>query len=158
MFLSEWREFLSAPCLARKKTWYFASRCCRNSARPWHTSEHVSFLGGLRTYQHLGSGFLYYQIDIFIFKKKSEVPHNRWRRNILISAALSLRALNPAREFSYSDSDLAAFCSLQRICQDSTFAEKCPSFSSGRPQIQKLMRMWTTRIFGRVRKAVRSDY
>jgi len=55
MFLSEWREFPSAPCLARKKTWWqLASRCCWNRARPWHASEIVSFLVGLRTYQHLG--------------------------------------------------------------------------------------------------------
>jgi len=57
MFLSEWREFPSAPCLARgkKKTWWkLASRCCWNRARPWHASELVSFLVGLRTYQHSG--------------------------------------------------------------------------------------------------------
>ena len=34
MFLSEWREFPSAPCLAEKKTrWQLASRCCWNRAR-----------------------------------------------------------------------------------------------------------------------------
>ena len=56
MFLSEWREFSSAPCLAgKKKTWWqLASRCCWNRARPWHASELVSFLVGLRTYQHPG--------------------------------------------------------------------------------------------------------
>jgi len=32
MFLSEWSEFLSAPCLARKETWYRTSRCCWNRA------------------------------------------------------------------------------------------------------------------------------
>ena len=30
------------------------SRCCWNHARPWHASELVSFLVGLRTYQHPG--------------------------------------------------------------------------------------------------------
>jgi len=55
MFLSEWREFPSAPCLAEKKTlWQLASRYCWNQARPWHASELVSFLVGLRTYQHTG--------------------------------------------------------------------------------------------------------
>jgi len=55
MFLSEWREFPSAPCLAGKKTWWqLASRCCWNLARPWHASELVSFLVGLKTYQHPG--------------------------------------------------------------------------------------------------------
>jgi len=50
MFLSEWREFPSAPCLARKKTWWqLASRCCWNRARPWRASDLVSFLDGLRT-------------------------------------------------------------------------------------------------------------
>ena len=53
MFLSEWREFPSMPCLAGKKTWWqLASRCCRNRARPQQASELVSFLVGLRTYQH----------------------------------------------------------------------------------------------------------
>jgi len=34
MFLSEWREFPSAPCLAGKRTWWqFGSRCCWNRAR-----------------------------------------------------------------------------------------------------------------------------
>ena len=55
MFLSEWREFPSAPCLAGRKTWWqLASRCCRNRVRPWHASELVSSLVGLRTYQHPG--------------------------------------------------------------------------------------------------------
>ena len=34
--------------------WQLASRCCWNRARPWHASELVSFLVGLRTYQHPG--------------------------------------------------------------------------------------------------------
>ena len=56
MFLSEWREFPLAPCFARKKKpwWQLASRCCWNRARPCHASELVSFLVGLRTYQHHG--------------------------------------------------------------------------------------------------------
>jgi len=54
MFLSEWREFPSAPCLAGKRTWQLVSRFCWNCACPWHASELVSFLGGLRTYQHPG--------------------------------------------------------------------------------------------------------
>ena len=34
MFLSEWRAFPSAPCLAGKKTWWqLAFRCCWNRAR-----------------------------------------------------------------------------------------------------------------------------
>jgi len=53
MFLSEWCEFPSAPCLAEKKNWWqLTSRCFWNRARPWHASELVSFLVGLRTYQH----------------------------------------------------------------------------------------------------------
>jgi len=61
MFLAEWREFPSAPCLAgekkkkKKKTWQLASPCCWNCARPWHASELLSFLVGLRTYQHPGT-------------------------------------------------------------------------------------------------------
>ena len=55
MFLSEWHEFPSTPCLAeKKKCWQLASQCCWNRARPWHASELVSFLVGLRNYQHPG--------------------------------------------------------------------------------------------------------
>ena len=52
MFLSEWREFPSASCIAGKRTWQLASRCCWNRALPWHASELVPILFGLRTYQH----------------------------------------------------------------------------------------------------------
>jgi len=56
MFLSEWREFPSAPCLTGKETWWqLASRCCWYRARPWNASELVSFLVGSRTYQHTGT-------------------------------------------------------------------------------------------------------
>ena len=55
MFLSEWREFPLAPCLAGKRTWWqLVSRCCWNCARPWQASELVSLLAGLRTYQQHG--------------------------------------------------------------------------------------------------------
>ena len=56
MFLSEWREFPSAPCLAggEKTLWQLACRRYLNRARPWHASEIVSLLVGLRTYQHAG--------------------------------------------------------------------------------------------------------
>ena len=54
MFLSEWCEFPSAPCLAGKRTWWqLTSPCCWSHAHPWHASELVPFLVGLRTYQHL---------------------------------------------------------------------------------------------------------
>ena len=60
MFLSEWHEFPSAPCLAGKKTWWqLASRCCWNRAHPWHGSELLSLLVGLRTYQQPGTWKLF---------------------------------------------------------------------------------------------------
>ena len=50
MFLSERREFPSAPCLAGKETWWqLASRFCWSRTRPWHASEVVFFLVRLRT-------------------------------------------------------------------------------------------------------------
>ena len=59
MFLSEWLEFPSAPCLAVKETrWHLVSPCCWNRARPWQASEFVSFLVGLRTYQHSVVGII----------------------------------------------------------------------------------------------------
>ena len=46
-----WIFFGHLTC--RKITrWQLAPRCCWNCARPWHSSELVSFLVGLRTYQH----------------------------------------------------------------------------------------------------------
>ena len=44
-----WISFGALPCSGK-----LASRCCWNRARPWHDSELVTFLVGLRTYQHLG--------------------------------------------------------------------------------------------------------
>jgi len=53
MFLSEWREFPSAPYFVGKDTWWqLTSRFCWYRTRPWHASELVSPLVGLRTYQH----------------------------------------------------------------------------------------------------------
>jgi len=46
-----WISFGALPC--RKKSWWQqTSRCCWNRARPLHAFELVSFLVGLRTYQH----------------------------------------------------------------------------------------------------------
>ena len=47
-----WISFCALPCRKKETWWQLASRCCWNRARPWHTSEHVSFLVGLRTHQH----------------------------------------------------------------------------------------------------------
>jgi len=49
----EWISFGTLPC--RKKTWLQLMPWCWNHARPWHASEHVSFLVGPRTYQHPGT-------------------------------------------------------------------------------------------------------
>jgi len=51
-----WVSFGALPCRGKKKTsWQLASRCCWNRGRPRHASELVSFLVGLRTYQHPGT-------------------------------------------------------------------------------------------------------
>jgi len=54
MFLPEWREFPSAPCLAEKKKLDSSRLNVVEIARVRHASELVSFLVGLRTYQHPG--------------------------------------------------------------------------------------------------------
>ena len=55
MFLSEWREFPSAPCLAGKKNLENSRLHVVEIARASVTaSELLSFLVRLRTYQHLG--------------------------------------------------------------------------------------------------------
>ena len=47
-----WISFGALSCRKKKTWWHLASRCCWNRARPWHASELVSFLVGLKTYQH----------------------------------------------------------------------------------------------------------
>ena len=47
-----WISFGALPC--RKKNWWQLASWCWNRARPWHSSELVSFLVGLRTYPHPG--------------------------------------------------------------------------------------------------------
>ena len=49
-----WISFSALPCRKKKTWWQLASRCCWNCARLWYASELVSFLVGLRTYQHPG--------------------------------------------------------------------------------------------------------
>ena len=59
IFCQNGMNFLRRLALQEKKTWWqLSSRCCWNRARPWHASELVSFLVGLRTYQHPGREFL----------------------------------------------------------------------------------------------------
>jgi len=51
-----WISFGALLCRGKKKTWWqFASRCCWNRTRPWHASELVSFLVGLKTCQPPGT-------------------------------------------------------------------------------------------------------
>ena len=65
----------------RKKIiwWQLASRCW-NGARPWHASELVSFLVGLRTYQHPGIiyffKYLWVERDRLSLTKKQAKPHS----------------------------------------------------------------------------------
>jgi len=47
-----WVSFSALPRRGKNLDIQLASRCCWNRARPWHASELVSFLVGLRTYQH----------------------------------------------------------------------------------------------------------
>jgi len=48
-----WISFRALPC--KKKIWWqLASPCWWNRVRPWRASELISFLVGLRTYQHPG--------------------------------------------------------------------------------------------------------
>ena len=48
-----WISFGALPCRKKKKTWWqLESRCCWNRARPWLSTERVSFLVGLRSYRH----------------------------------------------------------------------------------------------------------
>jgi len=55
MFLSEWREFPSAPCIAGRKKLDSSRLDVVEIARvASHASELVSFLVVLRTYQHPG--------------------------------------------------------------------------------------------------------
>ena len=58
LFLSEWREFPSAPCLAEKKKLEDSSRICvLEITRVPDMLQLISFLVGLRTYQLPGNVF-----------------------------------------------------------------------------------------------------
>jgi len=48
-------SFGALPCRGEKNWRQLASPCCWNRARPWHASEVVSFLVGVRTYQYPGT-------------------------------------------------------------------------------------------------------
>jgi len=60
-----WISFGALPC-RKKKLWQLASRCCWNRARPWRASELVSFLVGLRNYQHTGIKRRSRQVDYIL--------------------------------------------------------------------------------------------
>jgi len=63
-------NFFRRLALQEKETWWqLASRCCWNRARPWHASELVSFLVGLRTYQHPVCVCIYIYIYIYIYTR-----------------------------------------------------------------------------------------
>ena len=63
-----WISFGALLCRKKKKHWWqLASRCCRNRARSWHASELVSFLIGLRTYQHPSTRL--YRLQLSMFRK-----------------------------------------------------------------------------------------
>ena len=47
-----WVSFGALPCRKKKTWWQLASRYFWNHACPWHAFKLVSFLVGLRTYQH----------------------------------------------------------------------------------------------------------
>ena len=66
-----WISFDALPC-GGKKTWrQLASRCCWNRARPWHASELVTFLVGLRAYQHRHDDL------IVTFRNSAKAPKNQ---------------------------------------------------------------------------------
>jgi len=59
-------SFGALPCSKRTR-WQLASRCCWNRAGPWQAPELVSFLVGLRIYQHPVKIFkMYYFVNIII--------------------------------------------------------------------------------------------
>jgi len=69
MFLSECREFPSAPCLAGRKKLDESSRLdVAEIARvAWHPCELVSFLAGLKTYQQVLFSVIDTTLILFLF-------------------------------------------------------------------------------------------
>ena len=61
-----WISFGALPCRKKETWWQLASPCCWNHARPWHASEIVSFLVGLRTYQFPGIYILLFDNDFSV--------------------------------------------------------------------------------------------
>jgi len=65
--------------LQEKKSWWqLACPCCWNRARPWHTSELVSFLVGLRTYQHPGISTNHWKNN-WDASTENSAPSFRWQ-------------------------------------------------------------------------------
>jgi len=122
MFVSEWREFPSAPCLAGKETWWqLASPFCWNRARPWHASELVSFLVWLRTYHYPRHN--YYFLVFFSWDNCSKF-WTRWRcskhklavLSLIISNKMSLKLKKSISDLKYMfDSLLHIFFSFQNM-------------------------------------------
>jgi hypothetical protein len=75
-----WISFGALPC-KEKTGWQLASRCCWNRARPWRASKFVSFLVGLRFFQHPGTLVKHIYVNIdgllntvkFVLKKSTDV-------------------------------------------------------------------------------------
>ena len=116
MFLWEWSECPSSPCVAKKKKtwWQLASRCCSNRARPWHASELVSVLVGLRTYQHSRTSesitllnslneVNYVPVCIVVYSSVRIPVLLTWRRNISLCHNV-VHALKLASFYTLADS------------------------------------------------------
>jgi len=65
-----WISFDALPC-RKKLDDSSQTRCCWNRARPWHASELVSFLVGLRTYQHPGMGQSFFLSSVITLRDQS---------------------------------------------------------------------------------------
>ena len=100
-----------------KKTWWqLMSRCCWNHTRPWHASELVSFLVGLKTYQHPLLLKMYSFIRLRTSELKNEITlvylfhqMSYFSAYNLYSVYLRSRFQNPARR---KKKFILVFCSF----------------------------------------------
>jgi len=96
-----WISFGTLPRRKKKTCWQLTSQCCWNRACPWHASEFVSFLVGLRTYRHPGKSHTCIIRWWIIMKEKYQkydtcykVTNRFWAPKLMLEASSQLRKID----------------------------------------------------------------
>jgi hypothetical protein len=94
-----WISFGALPCRGKKTWWQLVSRRCRYRARPWHASELVSFLVGLRTYQHPGNNTTGMKHLLVVHLRTGhEAPEGEWMYSSTLALTSALDGVGGQRK------------------------------------------------------------